>query len=50
MELVVDFPIQGIDGDGRALVEAGLAVWHEFLPNDPKAMRRRIEQGPPPWE
>ncbi|MDX1534398.1 MAG: LLM class flavin-dependent oxidoreductase [Thermoplasmata archaeon] len=32
------------------MVEAGLTNWHEFLPSDPKAMRRRIEAGPPPWE
>ncbi len=32
------------------LVEAGVTVWHEFLPMDPQAMRRRIEAGPPPWE
>ncbi|MEE9592121.1 MAG: hypothetical protein V3W28_00895 [Thermoplasmata archaeon] len=32
------------------LAEAGLTVWHEFLPEDPKAMRRRIEEGPPRWE
>ncbi len=30
------------------LAEAGLTVWHEFLPNDPRAMRRRIEVGSPP--
>jgi alkanesulfonate monooxygenase SsuD/methylene tetrahydromethanopterin reductase-like flavin-dependent oxidoreductase (luciferase family) len=32
------------------LAEAGLTVWHEFLPSDPRAMRRRIEAGPPPWD
>ncbi|MFQ6013679.1 MAG: LLM class flavin-dependent oxidoreductase [Thermoplasmata archaeon] len=32
------------------LAEAGLTVWVEFLPKDPKAMRRRIEEGPPRWE
>ncbi|MFQ5552459.1 MAG: LLM class flavin-dependent oxidoreductase [Thermoplasmata archaeon] len=32
------------------LVEAGLTVWHEFLPNDPAGMERRIAQGPPRWD
>ncbi len=29
------------------LAEAGLTVWNEFLPHDSRAMRRRIEAGPP---
>ncbi|MFQ5919994.1 MAG: LLM class flavin-dependent oxidoreductase [Thermoplasmata archaeon] len=54
-EVVTGGPTPGDDPDAaRAklapLAEAGVTNWHEFLPNDPRAMRQRIEAGPPPWE